>query len=210
MDGVQEHPSAPIEVAGLYAEGVATTGGRPGRPKAISREMLAEAACELFLEKGHDATSVTEIATRAGISRSSFFNYASSKAELLWGSFDERIAEADRAVDDGASPEEALRSIAAGFAPDTLALIIGNAEAMRIEEDLEREAAVRMWRITALAGRSLRRAGYSDAAAAVRGGAYGAAMMSSIWAWAGAGAGSAPLVAHLDAALAEVASPRSR
>lgn len=172
--------------------------------------MLAEAACELFLEQGHDATSVTEIATRAGISRSSFFNYAASKAELLWGTLDERIADASRAVDDGASPDDAVRGIASGFAPDTLALVIGNAEAMRIEEDLEREAALRMWRVSVVAARALRRAGCSSVAADVRGGAYAAAMMSAIWAWAVAGAGSAPLAVHLDRALAEIAEASSR
>ena len=51
-----------------------TSDSRAGRPRASSREVLAEAACELFLEKGYDATSVADITTRAGVSRSSFFN----------------------------------------------------------------------------------------------------------------------------------------
>ena len=50
---------------------MASVTGRPGRPKAISREMLAEAACELFLEQGYEQTSVSDIARRAGIARSS-------------------------------------------------------------------------------------------------------------------------------------------
>ncbi len=172
--------------------------------------MLAEAACELFLEQGHDATSVTDIATRAGISRSSFFNYASSKADLLWGSLDERIAGAGAGVDDGVPIDEALRAIATDFAPGTLALAIGNAEAMRIADDLEREAAVRMWRIAQISARALRRGGAERLAAEVRGGAYGAAMMSAIWSWASAGAGSAPPAAHLDRCLAAIAETPSR
>ena len=54
------------------------TESRAGRPRASSRETLAEAACELFLEQGYEATSVVDIAQRAGVSRSSFFNYFSS------------------------------------------------------------------------------------------------------------------------------------
>ena len=57
-----------------------TVDPRAGRPRALSRETLAEAACELFLEQGYEATSIAEIATRAGVSRSSFFNYFWSKA----------------------------------------------------------------------------------------------------------------------------------
>ena len=70
---------------------------RAGRPKASSRETLAEAACELFLERGYDATSVADITQRAGVSRSSFFNYFSSKSDVLWSGLDDRIG---RAVDD--------------------------------------------------------------------------------------------------------------
>lgn len=176
----------------------------PGRPRAISREMLAEAACELFLEVGYEGTSITDIARRAGIGRSSFFNYAAGKADLLWGPLDERIERAGRAVDDGEGPAEALRESVVGFAPDALALAMANAHAMRIEQSLEQESALRMWRVAAVAARALRRSGAGATEADVRAGAYGAAMLSAIREWATAGAGSAPLSARLDAALAAV------
>lgn len=176
-----------------------------GRPKAISREMLAEAACELFLERGYDETNVAEIATRAGIGRSSFFNYAASKADLLWGSLDERIAAAERAVDDGDSARDAVRTIADGFAPDALALAMANAEAMRITDHLEREAALRAWRISAFAARALARDGHDAVTSDVRGGSYGAAAMAAVRSWASGGAGAATLSAHVDGALAVIA-----
>lgn len=56
-----------------------------GRPQATTRESIEEAACELFLEQGYAATSVDDIARRAGVSRSSFFNYFAGKADVLWG-----------------------------------------------------------------------------------------------------------------------------
>ena len=113
---------------------------RSGRPKASSRETLAEAACELFLERGFDATSIADIATRAGVSRSSFFNYFASKSDILWSGLDARIAaleerltsseRADAALD----VRDAVASIAADFAPDSLALALVNPGAMRIED----------------------------------------------------------------------------
>jgi len=177
----------------------------PGRPRAISREMLAEAAGELFLERGYDATSIADIARRAGIGRSSFFNYAATKADLLWGEFDERLSRAERAIDAGAGPDEAMRLIVDGFVPDALALAIANAQAMRIEASLEQESALRAWRTAVLASRALRRGGAAEAAADVRGGAYGAALLTAVRAWACAPPGPGSLSDHLEEALAAVA-----
>ncbi len=52
------------------------------------RGEIAEAAMELFLEKGFDATTVEEIAQAAGISRRSYFRYFSGKDEALAGALD--------------------------------------------------------------------------------------------------------------------------
>ncbi|MGB4138172.1 MAG: TetR/AcrR family transcriptional regulator, partial [Microbacterium sp.] len=67
---------------------------RAGRPRSSSRETLAEAACELFLEQGYESTSIADIARRAGVSRSSFFNYFASKSDVLWSGLDARIDDA--------------------------------------------------------------------------------------------------------------------
>ncbi|WP_029150022.1 TetR/AcrR family transcriptional regulator [Microbacterium indicum] len=180
---------------------MATNRGR-GRPKAISREMLAEAAGELFLERGYDETSITEIATRAGVGRSSFFNYAAGKADLLWGGLDERIRAAAELVDVGASASEAVVAIADGFAPDALALAFANAGTMRIEAHLEAESALRMLRVSRLTARALVRDGADPLAAEVRGGAFGAALVAALRAWALGGAGATPLAAHMRRAVA--------
>lgn len=171
--------------------------------------MLAEAACELFLEQGYDETNVVEIAARAGVGRSSFFNYAAGKADLLWGGLDERITEIGSAVSDGEAPAAALRRLADDFAPDALALAFANAETMRIEAHLERESALRAWRIAHIASRGLRREGVDPLAAEVTAGAYGTAALAAIRAWAAAGAGTAPLADHLERALAVLSGPGS-
>ena len=103
---------------------------RAGRPKASSRETLAEAACELFLERGYADTSVADIAMRAGVSRSSFFNYFASKSDVLWSGVDERIGQAiaslerlDRAAT-GDEVRDILLRVVHDFAPDPLALAL--------------------------------------------------------------------------------------
>lgn len=59
-----------------------------GRPPAASRELLQEAAFELFVENGYTGTTVDQIATRAGVSRNTFFNYFEAKGEVFWVELD--------------------------------------------------------------------------------------------------------------------------
>ena len=48
-----------------------------------ARERIVLAALDLFTEQGYDATTVAQIAERAGITRSTFFRYFPDKRELL-------------------------------------------------------------------------------------------------------------------------------
>ena len=59
-----------------------------GRPPAASRELLQEAAFELFVENGYVGTTVDQIATRAGVSRNTFFNYFDAKGDVFWVELD--------------------------------------------------------------------------------------------------------------------------
>ena len=176
-----------------------TSSGRVGRPKASSRATLAEAACELFLEQGFDATSITDITRRAGVSRSSFFNYFSSKSDILWAGLDERLTELEQRLGEDASGDaiavvraETLR-LADGFAPDSLALGIVNASAMGLDEELDREAALRRARIGRAVAERFARAGSDRVRAEVAGAAWGGAVIAAIEAWAHDGAGRTSL-----------------
>ena len=102
-------------------------GVRDSARRAVRAE-LREVAWALFLERGYDATTMEEIADRAGLSRRSLFRYVTSKEEVVLAGMTEGgelIAEALRTR----SPDEpawdalraALMSIAADFArPDDL------------------------------------------------------------------------------------------
>lgn len=185
---------------------------RAGRPKASSRETLAEAACELFLERGYEQTSIADIATRAGVSRSSFFNYFDSKSDILWAGLDERITvlESRLAGDDGADAATAVRAavtgLADGFAPDSLALGIVNAAAMGLDAELEREASVRRSRVAAAVVGRLRRAGVDRLVAEVAGAAWGGAVVAAVEEWARDGAGRTSLARTLVRAAEAAAS----
>ncbi len=175
---------------------------RHGRPRASSRETLAEAASELFLEQGYEATSVSDIARRAGVSRSSFFNYFTAKDDVFWAAFDARAATLDARLDERTADEAgvrvALRSLAGEIAPDELALGFTNALAMGITADLRRGAAERQ---AALAERIAARLG-RGAVAQVRGAVLAATVMTAVRVWAEAGAGRTPLPVVLDECLA--------
>lgn len=181
-----------------------STEPRAGRPRASSRETIAEAACELFLEQGYEQTSIGDIATRAGVSRSSFFNYFSSKSDLLWGGFDERLDAAATALADGAPARAVLRGIADGLSPDSLALAIANAATMGLSDELDRERALRHARLARALAERARRDGMPALAAEVRGAAGAGAVLAAVWAWADAGSGRTGLSALVDEALSAV------
>ncbi|MFT4213234.1 MAG: helix-turn-helix domain-containing protein [Microbacterium sp.] len=171
-----------------------------GRPKSTSRQTIAEAACELFLERGYERTTAADIATRAGVSRSSFFNYFDSKAEVLWGGFDERADAAVAALAAGAEVAIAVRGIVTGFAPDSLALAITNADAMGIAASLEDERALRQARLARAIADRMVAGGATRLSAEVRAAGSAAAVLAAVWAWAHAGSARTSLVEVFDEA----------
>lgn len=133
-----------------------------GRPRASSRETIADAAIELFLEQGYEATSVTEITRRAGVSRSSFFNYFSGKSDILWFVFDKHLDAVLAALEQpDTEVAEALAGFGAGTPPETLALAIVDARTMGVEADLTAGRAERQLRLgAAVAARLAEGGGY--------------------------------------------------
>lgn len=73
--------------------------------KSRSRQRLLQAAYDLFSTQGYEETSVGEIAAAAGVSRSTLFNYFSSKAALIFTD-GEQITDAALAKINSSSPGE--------------------------------------------------------------------------------------------------------
>lgn len=161
-----------------------------GRPPASSRDALIDAACELFLEQGYEATSVTEIARRAGVSRSSFFNYFDGKSAILWVALDEQIGAFVQGLADPESTfAESLDVFAAGSAPESLALAIVDARNMGVEEELRTGQAMRQLRIADAVASRLESEGEDPARARIVAAGYAAALLGAVWRWAHLGSG---------------------
>nr|WP_230323326.1 TetR/AcrR family transcriptional regulator [Cellulomonas hominis] len=184
---------------------------RSGRPHASSRAMLEEAAGELFLERGYATTSVADITQRAGVSRSTFFNYFTAKSDLLWAAFDERV-EALRATlaagpadaTPGTVVEAALHDLAARLPADHVALAFTQADTMGLGDDLRLAAARRTADLGATIAAYAAGRGVDPLHARVAGAAWAGALVAAVEAWALAGAGRTRLPDLLDHALAPV------
>lgn len=85
------------------------------KPDAAGR--LVVAALTLFAEQGYQATTVSEIAERAGLTQRTFFRYFSDKREVLFGGSGELVRLWTEAV--AAAPPEAtpLAAVTAGLDP---------------------------------------------------------------------------------------------
>jgi AcrR family transcriptional regulator len=80
-----------------------------------ARERLVIAAVDLFTEQGYDATTVAQIAERAGVTKSTFFRHFPDKRELLVAGQEALsflLAEGIAQAPDDASP---LEAVAAGL-----------------------------------------------------------------------------------------------
>jgi AcrR family transcriptional regulator len=78
-----------------------------------ARERLVLAAVDLFADQGYDATTVAQIADRAGVTKSTFFRYFPDKRELLVAGQETLsllLSEGIAAAPEGASPLEAVAS----------------------------------------------------------------------------------------------------
>jgi AcrR family transcriptional regulator len=66
---------------------------RAGRKPVIDSDALIRAAWELFERDGYDATTMSAIADRAGISRRTLFNHVRSKEALLFPGIEDYMSE---------------------------------------------------------------------------------------------------------------------
>ncbi|AYG03197.1 TetR/AcrR family transcriptional regulator [Gryllotalpicola protaetiae] len=82
-----------------------------GRWEPGARQRLADAALGLFLERGYEATTVADIAARAGLTERTFFRQYSDKREVLFGDpieYNAVFTDAVAAAPADASPLDAI------------------------------------------------------------------------------------------------------
>lgn len=91
-------------------------------PKIVDKEerkrAIALAAFDVFVNKGFDALSISEVAKAAGIGKGTVYEYFDSKEELVLAGMavwtEEVEAGVEASIDLSQSPEERLRALCAG------------------------------------------------------------------------------------------------
>ncbi|MFJ8820996.1 TetR family transcriptional regulator [Streptomyces sp. NPDC102467] len=91
------------------------------------REVLAEAAFQLFLERGFERTTVDDIVARAGVGRRSFFRYFPSKEDAVFPDHESCLADMTAFLD-AASDERDAVDVVCGAALLVLRMYAANPE----------------------------------------------------------------------------------
>lgn len=178
-----------------------------GRPRASSRATIEDAAAELFLEQSYDGTTIDEITQRAGVSRATFFNYFSSKSDLLWIDADHAIERLEECLAADAPLLDALGVVAAEVGPERVPLAVTQSDAMGTRDELVASGLARVARVTALIRTAIATQTGQDRrslAVNVRANAVAGAVVAAWGAWILGGVERRPLAAYLSDALALV------
>lgn len=141
-------------------------------PNAAGR--LAQAALDLFGERGYENTTVIDIAERAGLGKTTFFRHFQDKREVLFGggAMDELLTEAIVAAPETATPLEAVAHAldVAGrevFTPARHEFVARRQAVISANPELqEREALKNLGLIASMTG-ALKRRGVPDLTARV-------------------------------------------
>lgn len=96
-------------------------GGLRERKKRQTRLDLARAAVRLFEEHGYDAVTVEDIATRANVSRRTFFRYFDTKDDVIVVDPEGRIAAMRIALREGPPEESTIDALGRGALATTAA-----------------------------------------------------------------------------------------
>jgi AcrR family transcriptional regulator len=137
-----------------------------------ARERLERAALALFIENGYDATTVAEIADRAGLTKSTFFRHFTDKREVLFGGQDmltQLFSDAIRTAPAAATTVDclaaALESAAVAFTPDRHDLAPQRRAVIAANSELQERELLKRARFASAMADALRARGAGDVAA---------------------------------------------
>ncbi|KOV60524.1 TetR/AcrR family transcriptional regulator [Streptomyces sp. MMG1121] len=139
-----------------------------------ARERLVRAALDLFTEQGYDATTVNEIADRAGLTKTTFFRHFPDKREVLFAGQDTHarlLADAITAAPGPATPLDAVRAaldaITATFTDDRRAFSAQLRPVMAANSELQERAAFKRARLAGAVTDALRERGVPEPTASL-------------------------------------------
>ena len=99
-----------------------------GRWEPGATQRLVVAAVDLFTEQGYDATTVAQIAERAGVTKSTFFRHFSDKRELLVAGQETLSRLLADGITEAPAAATPLEAVAAGLERASTAMGPGNRE----------------------------------------------------------------------------------
>jgi AcrR family transcriptional regulator len=140
-------------------------------PDAAGR--LTKAALELFDEQGYDATTVAEIAERAGLTKRTFFRHFADKRESLFHGSDQFERVWLEGIDGAAADADPLTAVTAGFAPigamfrDRHPFARTRAAILAANPELQERELIKLHRLTGAITATLVRRGAPENAAAL-------------------------------------------
>jgi AcrR family transcriptional regulator len=105
-----------------------TYDGRMARWQPGATQRLVVAAVELFTEQGYDATTVAQIAERAGVTKSTFFRHFSDKRELLVAGQETLSRLLADGITEAPADATPLEAVAAGLERASSAMGLANRE----------------------------------------------------------------------------------
>ena len=137
-----------------------------------ARERLERAALALFAEHGYDATTVAQIADRAGLTKSTFFRHFADKREVLFGGqdflsgiFSEAIRTAPPSAAIAGCLAAALEAAAAAFTPDRHDLAPRRRAVIAAHSELQERELLKRARLAAVMADALRVRGADETTA---------------------------------------------
>ncbi|QKW53065.1 TetR family transcriptional regulator [Streptomyces buecherae] len=102
--------------AGKTSEGAESASSRRAAAQRLTmRRKLAAAAMDLFAAKGYEATTVDEIAARAGVARRTFFRHFRSKEEAIFPDHDDTLVRAEAVLEAAPAHEHPLDTVCRGI-----------------------------------------------------------------------------------------------
>ncbi|MBO2456021.1 TetR/AcrR family transcriptional regulator [Actinomadura violacea] len=139
-----------------------------------ARERLVRAAIDLFAEQGYDATTVTGIAERAGLTKTTFFRHFPDKREVLFAGQElhsRTLGEAVAAAPASATPLQAvaaaLDALAATFTDDRRDFAARLLTVIAANDELRERAAFKHDQLAAAIAGALRERGTPGPAAGI-------------------------------------------
>lgn len=138
---------SPRSSASSDATAATATPSTAGAAQRTTQQRITAAALELFDESGYDATTVDAIASRAGVSRRTFFHHFPTKDAVVFHDHVALVARVETHLDEQVS-SDAIEAVGGGLALVLRALTADPAVALRRYDLVRRTPELRSTEIT--------------------------------------------------------------